>query len=172
MIKLPAIFISVIFYSSLFAQDSQSITEKVDGLTAQWDEEAKVLKTYNGMRDICKNYSHRMATVSLIKEIHHYDSLLYSTVKGKFDANKDPEAKATLNDIKKLEEEYTTKGFLDFIHKECNTFNTIENNFGRYGGKPYEKEKAKMEKELKKYVDEITQQIDIVDEHIHHLDGL
>lgn len=29
-----------------------------------------------------------------------------------------------------------------------------------------------LEKELKKYVKEITRQIDLVDEHVHHLKGL
>ena len=170
--KTPAILIIIFLPFLLRAQDEISISAKVDTLTANWDREAEVLKSYEGMRDICKSYQHRTNTVNLIKEIHHYDSILYSTVKLKFDTNKDAEAKATLSDIKKLEDEYTTKGFLDFIHKECSTFNMIENNYGRYGGKPYEKQKAKMEKELKKYVLEITEQIDVVDEHIHHLKGL
>ncbi len=172
MIKLPAMMFVVLLALEGYGQSNENISDKVDALTVKWDAEANILKTYNGMRDMCKNRQHRSETVDLIKEIHHYDSMLYKVVKDKFDTNKDGEAKATLSDIKKLEEDYTTAGFLDFIHKECNTFNTIEHNFGRYGGKPYEKEKAKMEKELTKYMEEITLQIDVIDEHIHHLDGL
>ncbi|MFY0628161.1 MAG: hypothetical protein JXR07_17820 [Reichenbachiella sp.] len=170
--KLSAVLIVVIFYS--FSSNSQSvdITESIDALTNTWDKEAVLLKTYEGMRGYCKSQPKRAELITLVKEIHHYDSILYKTVKDKFDENQDAEAKATLKDIKKLESEYTTKAFLDFIHHECSAFNTIEKNYGHTKGKPYEKEKAKMEKVLVKYVEEVTLQIDIIDEHIHHLNGL
>jgi hypothetical protein len=163
----------VIALTNLHGQEREmTITETIDELTSKWDTEAEILKTYDGMREYCKVRQHRVNTIELVKQIHHYDSLLYKTVKTKFDASKDDEAQATLKDIKKLEDEYTTKGFLDFIHKECSTFNEIENNYGRSKGKQYQKEVAKMEKELTKYVIEITSQIDLIDEHIHHLDGI
>lgn len=167
------VLLYALFSFSLHAQErDETITEAVDRLTQKWDKEAEVLQTYNGMREYCKNRQHRANTIDLVREIHHYDSVLYQTVKQKFDQNKDPEAEATLKDIKRLEEEYSTKGFLEFLHRECGTFNEIENNYGRSRGKKYDKEVAKMEKELSKYVSQITLQIDNIDEHVHHLEGL
>lgn len=171
--KSPAIVICCILIYSFNEVSAQSeITQKIDGLTASWDEEALVLTKFEGMRDVCRNRTHRVKIIDLIKEIHHYDSVLYTTVQNKYDADKDAEAKETLKDIKKLENDYTTSSFLHFIHTECSTFNAIEKNYAKAGGKPYEKEKAKMEKELSKYVDEVTNQIDIIDEHIHHLSDI
>ncbi len=170
--KSPAIFVVRILISFKgISQNVEGITTTIDELTKKWDAEAKVYKTYEGMRDVCKSQPHRAKTMSLVKEIHHYDSLLFKTVSAKYDQNEDEEAKQTLRDIKKLESDYTTKSFLEFIHEECSSFNTIEKNYGRAKGKTYEKEIAKMEKVLEKYVNEITYQIDIIDEHIHHLQG-
>ncbi|UXP31557.1 hypothetical protein N6H18_14490 [Reichenbachiella agarivorans] len=158
--------------TAAFSQSSTSIVTTIDSLTQVWDKEAVVIESYEGMRDYCTNRVHRQNTIDMIKLIHHYDSALYKTVKSKYDINQDAEAKATLDDIKKLETEYTTKEFLSFIHEECATFNMIEKNYGKSKGKTYEKEVKKMEKELAQYVDQITLQIDIIDEHIHHLEGL
>lgn len=153
-------------------QAQNNIVATVDSLTIIWDKEAIVLKTYEGMREYCHNGQHRRNTIKLVKTIHHYDSVLHKTVRDKYDANQDDEAKATLSDIEKLEKDYTTKEFLAFIHEECAEFNEIEKNYGSAKGKTYKKEVEKMEKQLVKYVEQITYQIDIIDEHIHHLKAL
>lgn len=161
-----------LFFAQTSVAQNSAIIKTVDSLTQIWDREALILETYDGMNEYCRNGQHRRNTIKLVKIIHHYDSVLYSTVSNKYSSNQDPEAKATLDDIEKLEKEYTTQGFLDFIHSECSTFNEIESNYGSAKGKKYDKEVEKMEKELVKYVEAITQQIDIIDEHIHHLEKL
>ncbi|MCV9386352.1 hypothetical protein [Reichenbachiella ulvae] len=163
--------LAIILTVPCFAQES-SIVKTVDSLTLIWDREAVILETYDGMKEYCTNGQHRRNTINLVKVIHHYDSVLYKTVSRKYDESQDEEAHATLKDIEKLEKDYTTKNFLDFIHTECSEFNEIEKNYGRSKGKKYDKEVEKMEKELVKYVGAITGQIDIIDEHVHHLEGL
>ena len=105
----------------------------------------------------------------MLDEIHHYDTLLYGIVTRKYNADKDKEAKATIDDIETLEVEYTTRAFKQFVHKECNTYNEIENNYGASKGEEYQTEVKALEEELQKYVVSITRRIDIIDEHVHHL---
>ncbi|MEO9805925.1 MAG: hypothetical protein ABJF04_21885 [Reichenbachiella sp.] len=155
------------------AQDeSEDITKVIDELTVKWDAEAVSLKKYDGLANYCQNRTYRVEMVRLLNKIHHYDTVLYQTVKAKFNTNSDPEAKATLNDIEHVEVKYTTKSFLDFLHKECNKFNDVEKNYGSKGGNKYIKETEALEKEAGKYIEVITQRIDLIDEHVHHLVGL
>lgn len=152
-----------------FSQEEAKIVKIIDDLRYAWDEEAEKLETYQGLGDFCRNSIYRNKIIGMLDDIHHYDTLLYGIVTRKFNANKDPEAKSTIDDIETLEVEYTTKSFRRFIHKECNTYNEIENNLGAAKGSEYKKEVKELEIELKKYVIEITKQIDLIDEHIHHL---
>lgn len=162
----------LLFFTSLsvFSQnDESSIVEKIDNLRYSWDDEAVNLESYEGLGNFCSNSIYRKKIIGMLDEIHHYDTLLYGIVTRKFNEDKDPEAKATIDDIETLEVDYTTKSFRRFIHKECNTYNEIENNLGAEKGSEYRKEVKALEQELKKYVIEITKQIDLIDEHVHHL---
>ncbi|MFK7952565.1 MAG: hypothetical protein AB8B73_06935 [Ekhidna sp.] len=152
----------------LQAQETE-IAKTIDALTVKWDKNAIALESYDGLGKFCSNSSYRKEIISLLDEIHHYDTLLYGIVNRKFDANEDEEAKATIDDINTLESEYTTQAFKKFIHQECNSYNEIEKNLGSAKGKKYEKEVSKLEKELIVYVEEVTKRIDLIDEHMHHL---
>jgi len=165
------LFMSVIF-ASIAQEDDQGVVATFDELTVDWDNEEIKLKTYEGLHDYCKVQSYRAKIIGLLKDIHHYDSALYEIVQAKYSSNNDSEAKATLNDIAKLESEYTTRAFLNFGHKECRTFNNIEQHYSNKEDKGFRKEVKALEKELVKYVDMVTKQIDIIDEHIHHLKDL
>ncbi|WP_420578390.1 hypothetical protein [Ekhidna sp.] len=160
----------MLFVLSTYSQESEAeVVKAVDDLTINWDNEAEKLQTYEGLGSFCGNSIYRKKIIGMLDEIHHYDTLLYGIVTRKFEKNQDPEAKATLDDIETLESDYTTKSFRRFIHQECNTYNEIENNLGREKGSEYKKEVKALEDELKKYVIEITKQIDLIDEHVHHL---
>lgn len=161
-----------LFGLGLFAgaqEKTEDIVMIVDDLTVKWDEQANRLKTYQGLQDYCATKPYRDRTIELLTTIHHWDTTLYFIVKNKYAESEDEEAAATLKDIERLEAEYTTQNFKAFIHRECNTVNEIERNYGRSGGKEYEKSVKVLEKELLKYVNSITERIDIIDEHIHHL---
>lgn len=152
------------------AQDEEEdIVAIVDDLTLQWDTSAEKLETYDGLRDYCRVKAYRDNTILLLNQIHHYDSTLYNIVRTKFEASEDEEARATLDDILTLESEYTTREFLKFLRQECMAYNDNERNKNIEG---YEGQVKALEAELAKYVKSITRQIDIVDEHIHHLKGL
>lgn len=153
-----------------FAQKSDGdIVEIIDDLTTQWDEEADELETYEGLQRYCRDRAYRDNTILLLNTIHHYDSTLYKAVTDKYAKNKDKEAKATLDDIEKLELDYATKRFLTFLRSECMSFNDNENNKNIDG---YEEMVEEIEAEMVGYVDAITKQIDVVDEHVHHLKHL
>ncbi|MFT5641956.1 MAG: hypothetical protein ACI9A7_002063 [Cyclobacteriaceae bacterium] len=175
---MKVIFNLIFLFTTVFAtaqsqDESQDIVAHIDELTQLWDADAKKLYTYTGLEQYCKTKAYRDKTISTLNYIHHYDSVLYDIVSKKYDTNADKEAKATLEDIKLLEVEYTTKSFLKFLHKECGGYNFIESNLSAPEYKSeYNKEVARLEKELKKYVSSITKQIDIIDEHVHHLKGL
>lgn len=164
--------ITAILFATLtsFSQENEAdIVKAIDDLTINWDNEAKTLQTYEGLGSFCGQSQYRKKIISMLDEIHHYDTLLYGIVTRKFNANGDKEAKATLDDIETLESDYTTRSFRKFIHQECNTYNDIEKNLGAAKGPEYEEEVKALEAELKKYVVEITKQIDLIDEHVHHL---
>lgn len=154
------------------AQEKENITAIIDGLTVKWDAEAAKLETYNGLGEYCRNRTYRVEMVKLLNKIHHYDTVLYEIVKAKHDDTQADEIKATLSDIQHVEVKYTTKNFLNFLHEECDSFNDVEQNYGKKGGSKYEKATASLEKEASKYIDAITTRIDLIDEHVHHLKGI
>lgn len=165
------VFATVFHFMCLMAaaQESENIVEIIDGLTVEWDEAAQKLKTYEGLEAYCHTKAFRDNTIALLDNIHHYDTTLYFIVKSKFDTHKDAEARATLNDIETLEAEYTTRSFLRFLRKECMQLNNLEMN---KASDSYAHEVKVLEKEMKKYVKAITKQVAIIDDHVHHLDGL
>ncbi|MFK7951293.1 MAG: hypothetical protein AB8B73_00480 [Ekhidna sp.] len=162
-----ALFIILCQISS--AQKNSDIVSIIDDLTIRWDESAIKLKNYQGIQEFCLVKEFRLETNELLDEIHHWDTTLYYIVQGKFDASKDEEAKATLHDIELLETEYSTQNFKEYIADECQILKKIQDSFDAETVKKYEKEIKKFEKELVKYITSITYRIDIIDEHIHHL---
>lgn len=169
---MKLISLTLLITASVFAHAQESDTEvakTIDKLRYAWDDEALSLQTYAGLGKFCGESVYRKSIIQMLDDIHHYDTLLYGIVTRKYNANKDAEAKATIDDIETLEVDYTTKSFKQFVHKECNTYNEIENNLGAAKGAEYKKEVKGLEEELKKYVASITKRIDIIDEHVHHL---
>ena len=154
---------------SLQAQKSENIVDIIDDLTVRWDQGAINLKTYQGIQEFCLNSTYQKQTTELLDEIHHWDTTLYFIVQQKIDTNKDKEAAETLKDIERLETEYSTIRFKEFIQNECTQLKVIEDSFDEATVKRYEKDIRHFEKELVKYVNSITYRIDIIDEHIHHL---
>lgn len=155
---------------SISAQKKINIVTVIDNLTVKWDVTAIKLKNYQGIQEFCLTEEYRLKTIALLDDIHHWDTTLYFIVQEKFDTSKDLEAAATLQDIEKLETEYSTENFKNFISEECGRLKVIRDSFDKETVKQYEKEIRKFEKELIKYINSITYRIDIIDEHIHHLD--
>lgn len=155
--------------TSMAQENEAEVIKILDDLRTQWDTEAVKMETYEGLKQYCRNRPYRDNMILLLKQIHHYDSSLYDIVITKYQDKEDPEAKATLADIETLEIEYTTKSFMRFLRNECMEFNNIEMNKNSAN---YEAYKEELETELFKYVEGITRQIDVIDDHAHHLTGI
>lgn len=164
------VFFFLLLGLNVFSQDDSDIVEVIDNLRYRWDASAINLKTYQGIQEFCLNSQYQMETNDLLDAIHHWDTTLYFVVQEKFDESEDLEAAATLDDIMKLETEYSTVNFKKFITDECGMLKVINDSFEEETVKKYEKDIKKFEKELVKYINSITYRIDIIDEHIHHLD--
>ncbi|MEO9484734.1 MAG: hypothetical protein ABJG47_14845 [Ekhidna sp.] len=160
------IFCSVTFFASAQEED---IVKIIDDLTIKWDKRADDLGKFSGMKYYCTSDKYRNETIQLLDKIHHYDTVLYQIVNVKYKDSKDKEAKSTLKDILTVETEYTTPNFKDFLQKECDRFAEIGEKYSQESGSKYYDEVEKLEKELNKYVENVTTRIDLIDEHVHHL---
>ncbi len=161
--------LTLLCFLSFTAKSQEDIVAIVDDLTIKWDKQAEALKKYSGMKYYCTSDTYRDKTIGLLDKIHHYDTLLYGIVSEKYANVKDKEAAATLKDILTVETDYTTPNFKAFLGEECKRFNEIEETYSKESGSDYYKEIEKLEKELGKYVTNVTKRIDLIDEHIHHL---
>ncbi len=167
--RLSGILFCFMLSQHALSQETQNIVAIIDNLTVRWDQGAINLKTYQGIQEFCLNSDYQKETIALLDEIHHWDTSLYFIVQRKFDISEDKEAAETLKDIERLETEYSTINFKEFIQNECTDLKVIEDSFDPATTKQYEKGIRQFEKELIKYVNSITFRIDIIDEHIHHL---
>ncbi len=164
------IILSLVIFSQGF---SQKIASKIDELTYAWDIEAEKLSGYEGLIEFCNNDEYRFSTIDLLKEIHHYDSLLYKTLLKAKRRHHNSEISRTLKDIEEFEKKYTTKNFIHFLHDDCNESKDLElhsatlrndSGVGSYDNRVYV-----LEVELGRYVHHITKKIDQIREHVHHL---
>ncbi len=167
MKKVLLVLICFLFGNASFGQ--KSIVPIFDKLTVRWDETALKMKNYQGIQEFCLTPDFQRNTIDLLDQIHKWDTTLYFTVVEKFDATKDEEARSILEDIEKLEIEYSTLNFKQFIQDECIQLKVIEEHFDSRNVKKYEKDIRLFEKELVKYINSITYRIDLIDEHAHHL---
>lgn len=168
--SILALLFFIGFHASSQKKTDIDIVAIIDDLTVRWDETSIKMKNYQGIQEFCLTKEFRKATINLLDNIHHWDTTLYFIVQEKFDTSKDKEAAATLEDIERLETEYSTANFKKFITDECGALKIIQESFDQETVKHYEKSIRKFEKELVKYLNSITYRIDIIDEHIHHLD--
>lgn len=163
---ISVLIICVCFVGSVNAQEG--IGKKLEDLTYKWDGQAEKLSTYEGLSQFCTVKPYRDEMIETLKGIHHYDSILYEAISKQARYGGNAEIKKTLKDIEKLETEYSIRDFLTFLHEECNARNDIERN-AKKTGDDKDSEVYMLEVELQKYVKHITKRIDVVRDHIHHL---
>ena len=161
------IFLCLLCFCST-AQD-KNIVKTIDDLTVKWDKRAEDLTGFSGLKYYCTAEVYRNETIELLDKIHHYDTVLYQVISEKYENIKDKEAKETLKDILTVETEYTTPNFKAFLSQECEQFTEIGEKYNQSSGSKYYDEIEKLEKELAKYVENVTTRIDLIDEHVHHL---
>ena len=156
-----------------FAQDEGRLDDQIDEITYDWDLEADKLATYEGLLFVCGNQEYRQKIIGLLNDIHHLDSVLYDVLIDLSKRSSDKEIKKTLKDIKKFEEEYDTKSFIHFMHEECKAAKEIERNAedtrNEVGQNSYSGQVYVLETELFRYVKHVTQRVDKIRLHVHHL---
>jgi hypothetical protein len=151
----------------------ENIGEKIDQLTYAWDRESVVMEDYEGMVKFCSQQEYRYEVIQLLKDIHHYDSVLYDRLSkaNRFSQNK--EIERTLKDIAAFEEEYSMTEFIQYLYDECQLIYELETNreelenditYESYSGRRY-----LIETELGKYIRHIRKRVDVIREHVHHL---
>ncbi len=159
--------------TSLAQEQSSTIGQEIDEITFNWDIEAKNLNDYDGLTQFCKDVDYRTNIISLLNQIHHYDSVLYDRLVKAQRFNHDKEIEKTLKEISKFEDKYSMKSFIHFLHEECVAQKDIEKNSidskNDFGTNSYEGQIYIVETELNKFIKHITKRVDHVREHVHHL---
>lgn len=166
-------FFAYAFIISAQVEQEGRLDDKIDEITYKWDLEADKLSSYQGLSNLCTDEKYRKEIFGLLREIHHYDSVLYEVLLKLAETSKDKEISKTLRDIKKFEEEYDTKSFIHFMREECEAFVEIEKNAEEtkndVGYSSYSSQVYMLETELYKYVKHVTKQTDKIRTHVHHL---
>ncbi len=146
----------------------------IKDLTFQWDNEALSLADYQGLQQFCRDAEYRNSIVKLLKDMHHYDSVLYKRLsKAARFGNADKEVKKTLSDIEEFESEYDVRNFLVFLKDECNSARDLERNRDdledEIGENSYDEQRYILELELQKFIKSTTKRADLIVKHVEHL---
>lgn len=170
MKKSLILLLLLVTYNFSWSQEStQDIVDIIDELRNDWDLEAEKMETYVGIKEYCHSKHYQKKVMKLLTTIHHYDTTLFNIVSEKYDVNNDAAAKETLDDILLIETKYTNPNFKLYLKEECEKVISIEKNQAKKGSGDFDSDISALEDELIYYIDAITERIDLVDEHIHHL---
>ncbi len=171
--RIPVFIILLLISFGVFAQEEGRLDERIDEITYDWDLEADKLATYEGLLYVCSNQEYRTKIIQLLNDIHHLDSVLYDVLVDLSQRSSDKEIKKTLKDIKKFEEEYDTKSFVHFMSEECKAAKEIERDAKKtrseVGANSYSGQVYILETELYNYVKHVTNRVDKIRQHVHHL---
>ena len=172
--KNLVVIITLLFSLCVQSQSSQeTLGKKIDDITFAWDLEQDNLDDYDGMLKFCSDKDYRLEVISLLNEIHHYDSVLLERLQRAIRFSKNKEIEKTLEDIEKFEKEYSMKEFVKFLFDECQGIYEIEKNKedlqDEIGDESYGGRRYVLETELARYIHHITKRVDLVRDHVHHL---
>jgi len=172
--KIVVQILFILLTATLFAQEEAvRLDDKVDELTYRWDLEADKLSSYEGLTNLCSDEEYRLEIFQLLRDIHHYDTILLNVLTDLSKRNHNKEISRTLRDIKKFEREYDMKKFIHFMSEECKAMLAIEKDAedtrNEVGYTSYSSQVYMLETELYKYVKHVTDRVDKIRQHVHHL---
>lgn len=173
-IRLVIVSLLLLIGTNGIAQEqNRTLGKVIDDLTFGWDLESDNLDDYDGMLKFCRDKEYRYEVIGMLKDIHHYDSVLLQKLSEAALFSKDKELKKTLKDISKFEEEYSMKEFIDFLFDECQGINELEKNRDdledEIAQESYDGRRYVLETEIAKYIHHITKRVDMIRDHVHHL---
>ena len=154
-------------------QTPENLTNNFDDVSYRWDRMAKSLENYSGLTMFCTNNGYRSEAIDLLNSIHHYDSLIYARLVEISYYDNNHELQKTLQQIYKFEKEYSAQNFIKHLNRECIDRKSIErekkysiydNGHNSYSGQILNIENANYH-----YVHHVTNLVDHIRSHIHHL---
>ncbi len=177
------ILLSLITVQCAFLGVSQSKVElpmedQFDIVTSEWITKSDYLKTYEGINEYCRNPSFRKSVDRLLSEIHNYDRLIISKMENPSDylSWNTKEERKTIDDVYKLEDDYSMDVFVSHMRESCEFRNEIESNAeelrGGVGAESYDGQVLILETGMVKYLKKIDKLIIKIDDHLHvlHID--
>jgi len=160
---------------ALKAQESgETLGRKISDITFKWDLESIALNSYDGLLTFCNDKEYRYGVIDLMREIHHYDSMLYDRlIKANRISSSNKEINRAIKEIEKFEKEYSAKKFIAFLREECMNASDIEKNSrdlkNELASESYDGQILIIENLLNKYIKHITKRLDHIRKHVQHL---
>ena len=152
---------------------TENLVKDFDAISYRWDLVAADLEQYNGLGAFCIERSYRTEVLSLLKDVHHLDSLVYHKLLEIARTRNNGEIKKTIKQIEELESQYGIKEFSEFLSQECKERKEIERAKrdleANLGQDSYSGQQQLIESTLYRYIHHVTYLVDHIRKHIHHL---
>lgn len=170
--------ISLSFFSYGQSEVELPIEDQFDVVTSEWLDKSEYLKTYEGINEYCRNPTFRKSVDRLLGEIHNYDLLIISKMNnpGEYLNMNTKEERKTMDDLYRMEGNYSMEGFVSQMRESCEFRNDIEANAeelrGGVGAESYDGQVLILETGMVKYLKKIDKLMVKIDEHLHvlHID--
>lgn len=155
---------------------NEKIEEHYDEMTEEWLYVSEELKSYEGLQRFCTNKEFRYSTIELIKDIHHYDSVIFSLITelSLYNEISNRDYKGMLKSLEKFEGKYTIRDFIEHLRGSCLERVEIERNQkdleNDYAAESYDGRRLVLMTDIEKYLKHIDKRIIDIDEHLHLID--
>ena len=173
MVRKCFVLVALMTSVYLHGQEEKTIGATIDDLVFDWDFESTYLEEYTGFKRFCEEVEYREELINLLKEIHHYDSVLYDRLAQEQRFAYDKEIEKTLKDIEEFEAEYDMYSFLKFLSTECVDLKKLDKKKreleDEIGQESYDGKKYVLINETSKYIHHITKRVDLLQKHVHRL---
>ena len=157
---------------TVLAQD-ESLGQKIDELTYAWDSKSPDLMEYENLSKFCLSDEYRTDFITLLQDLHHYDSVLLERLSKAARFSHDREIEKTLREIETFESEYSIRDFIHFLREECDRRKSIEHEADDLkkdiGTNSYDGQIYLIETELHNFIKNTTKRVDHIRKHVHHL---
>lgn len=174
LLLLPLVSSFIFTTPKGFAQEEEeNVVARFDDIVTRWDLLSTELGSYEGLNKYCSQREYQENVITILNDIHHYDSLLYDKLSRKARFDKSHELKKTLTQIEQFEDEFKSPNFIKKLHDECSGRREIEKSSkvsrNDIGENSYDGQVLILEADLRKYIVHITKLVDHIKEHVHHL---
>ncbi len=181
MTRFVSLLLPLVMFFTISHSTAQEIAieERFDVLAGDWLEMSGRLKTYQGIQDFCATGPLRLELFHLLKEVHHYDSLILFSINDQQDylSWNPKEEKKTFKDINELETEFSQTQFIAHMRETCAFKKEIETHKNELkngiGVESYDGKILLLETQIRRYLGKIDKLVLKMDDHLHvlHIDN-